>query len=127
MNYKFFSVIFGFSVWLIATIIFRFWGDTFFRVENNLLMIVFYLGTIPVLYLLIKWVFSKYRLTGKEKLKSAVLLAIPGMLSDVISLKFHTNFFPTLTTEQAVALGSWVLWAYVIVLVIGFIQIQHEK
>lgn len=119
MNYQKFSLAFGFSVWLAATLIFRFWGHTFFLIENHLLITGFFAGTVPVLYSLVRWVFNKYKLTGNTRLRSTVLMTVPGMLGDVGCLNFHYLVFPKLTTEQAVVLGAWIIWAYVIVLLIG--------
>ena len=121
MTYRIFSLVFGFSVWLIATLIFRFWGDVFFLIENAFVLIGFFLSTIPILYLLAKWVFNRYKLTGSRRLESTVLMAIPGMICDVACLKFHYSVFPKLTLEQAIVLGAWILWAYVIVLLIGVV------
>ncbi|MEM6379726.1 MAG: DUF5367 domain-containing protein [Bacteroidota bacterium] len=119
MNYKSFSVAYGFGVWLMATLVFRFWGHTFFLVEHNLLLAGFFLATIPTLYLSTYWVFKKFSLTGAQRMESAVLMAIPGMIGDVVCLKLHQLVFPTLDMNQAVVLGSWILWAYVLVLIIG--------
>ncbi|MBD0404923.1 DUF5367 family protein [Flammeovirga sp. EKP202] len=47
---------------------------------------------------------------------------VPGMLCDVACLKFHALIFPKLTLEQSVVLGAWILWAYVIVLLIGVLK-----
>ena len=122
MNYQNFSLIFGFLVWLVATLIFRFWGHTFFIIENPFIISVLFLATIPLLYFLIQWVFKRYRLSGESRVRSAVLMAIPGMLSDVACLKFHYFVFPTLSIEQAIVLGAWLVWAYVWVLLIGIFK-----
>ena len=119
MNYQYFSFTFGFLVWLLATLIFRIWGQVFFLIDNPFIITAFFLGTIPTLFLLVKWVYNRYQLTGEAKLHSAVLMAIPGMLGDVVCIQFHAMVFPRLSMEQVIVLGSWVLWAYVIVLIIG--------
>lgn len=122
MNYQKFSLLFGFSVWLVATLVFRYLGHTFFLIENDLLITGFFIATIPLLYFLIQWVFRRYELNEGEKVRSVVLMALPGMIGDVACIKFHAIVFPTLTVEQAVVLGSWVLWAYTIVLLTGLID-----
>lgn len=127
MNYKNFSLAFGFSVWLIATLTFRFLGNSFFLIENTFLLIGFFLGTIPILYLLAKWVFDGYKLTGNKRLESTVLMTIPGMICNVVCLKFHYLVFPKLTIEQSIVLGAWILWAYVIVLLIGIIKSRNKN
>lgn len=127
MNYQKFSFLFGFSVWLIATLIFRIWGDSFFNVESSFLLTGFFLGTIPILFILSMWVFNKYQLTGNKRLESATLMTIPGMLCDVACLKFHHLVFPKLTIEQSIVLGAWILWAYVIVLLIGVMKSRNKN
>jgi hypothetical protein len=122
MNYQNVSILTGFSVWLAATLAFSFFGHLFFLVDNHLLMAVFYLVTVPAMYPLVKWVAQAYSLQSGQRLKSAVLMALPGMIGDVLSIKFHTMVFPTLSLEQVVTLGSWVLWAYAVVLVIGLLR-----
>lgn len=122
MNYQNFSLSFGFSVWLVATLIFRIWGNAFFIIENTFLLTGFFIGTIPILFFLMKWVFNRYELTASQRLESAVYMAIPGMICDVACLKFHHLVFPKLTIEQAIVLSAWIIWAYVIVLLIGVMQ-----
>lgn len=125
MNYQKFSFTFGFSVWLIATLTFRIWGNSFFLIENFFLMTSLFLGTIPILYLLAKWVFNRYKLTRYQRLESTVLMTIPGMVCDVVCLKFHYLVFPKLTIEQSIVLGAWILWAYVTVLLIGILESKN--
>ncbi|ADR20118.1 hypothetical protein MATR_22690 [Marivirga tractuosa] len=127
MNYQKFSLLFGFSVWLIATLIFRVWGHSFFIIENSLLLTGFFLGTIPILFMLSMWVFNKFQLIGNKRLESATLMTIPGMLCDVACLKFHHLVFPKLTIEQSIVLGAWILWAYVIVLLIGVMKSRNKN
>lgn len=127
MTYQKFSLLFGFSVWFIATLIFIFWGDYFFIVENSFLLTGFFLGTIPILIILSMWVFNRYQLIGNKRLESATLMAIPGMLCDVACLKFHHLVFPKLTIEQSIVLGAWMLWAYVIVLLIGVMKSKNKN
>ena len=127
MNYRLFSLVFGFSVWLMATLAFHFWGHTFFLIDNPLLLSTFFLGTAPLLWLLAQWVFNYLGLEGSQRLESAVLMAVPGMISDVFCLKFSAIVFPTLTNEQAIVLGAWILWAYVIVLLIGVVKSRQRQ
>jgi hypothetical protein len=127
MNYQNFSLVFGFSVWLIASLPFSFWGNTFFIIENPFLLAAFFLGVVPILSFLAKWVFNRYKLVGKERLESTVFMTIPGMFCDVFCLKFHHLAFPKLTIEQAIVLGAWILWVYVIVLIIGVIKSRDKN
>jgi hypothetical protein len=67
------------------------------------------------------WVFTKFALTKPEINTSTLLLTIPGMLADVLCLNFHQIVFPDLSIEQVIALGGWILWAYVWVLILGLL------
>lgn len=127
MNYQKFSLLFGFSVWLVGTLILRYWGDTIFQIENNFLLFCLFLGAIPVLYLLVKWVFNLYKLSGDTNLRSAALMAAPGMVCDVFCIKMHSFVFPTLTLNQSVVMASWLMWMYVIVLIIGVIKSRNKN
>ncbi len=119
MTYKKFSLIFGLSIWLIATLVFRYTASSFFNIESHVTITLLYIGTIPILYVLSHWVFNKFKLTQNEITQCAVLMSIPGMLLDTFAIKFYPLVFPTFTMEETIVLGSWVIWAYTIVLLIG--------
>ena len=122
MNYQRFSLVVGLVVWLIATLAVRFWGHLFFLIENNIAISILFTSTIPILYFLIQWTFNRFQLTQETQLKSAVLMALPGMLCDVFCIQFHSFVFPLLTIEQAILLGSWVIWAYFFTILIGLLS-----
>ena len=119
MNYKYFSLAFGFSVWLVATLMVRFWGHALFVVNNNYGLTTLFLGTIPLLYVLAQLVYRNYDLNKSKRMESAVFMAVPGMLCDVGCLRFHEVVFPKLTMEQSMVLAIWVIWSYGIVLLTG--------
>lgn len=127
MNYRNYSLLFGFSVWLIATLIFSLYGHIFLHVENNLVISGLFLFTVPVLYLLVRFVFNRFNLNNELKIRSAIYMAAPGMLGDVFCIKFHSIVFPNLSLEQVVVLGSWVLWVYTVVLFSGQINGKSEQ
>ncbi len=119
MNYKKFSLLFGFSIWLIATLLMRSFGDSILIIENTIVLASLYFGVIPLLFFLIKYVINRFKLCQKAQLKSAVLMAVPGMFCDVLCIKFHAIVFPKFTLDQTITLGSWVLWIYTLVLILG--------
>ena len=125
MNYKKYSAIFGFTIWLIATLLFRFWENSFFFIDNSIVITSLFLGTIPILYFLMKWFFNKFRLRKNQILESAILMSIPGMILDVIAIKYHFLVFPTMSKEEIIVLTSWVIWAYTVVLLIGLLSKQE--
>jgi hypothetical protein len=53
-------------------------------------------------------------------------MAAPGMLGDVLCIQFHDVVFPTLSIEQVIVLSSWIVWAYVVVLLVGLSRKKTE-
>lgn len=127
MNYQKFSLVFGFVVWLIATLMVRFWGQYFFLIENNLVICLLFISITPILYFLVHWVFNRFKLTQETQLRSSVLMALPGMFFDVFCIKFHSFVFPLLTIEQAILLGAWVIWVYFFTILIGLISKEKNR
>ena len=127
MRYKKHSIAFGFTIWLVATLVFRFWENSFFFIDNSTVITSLFIGTIPVLYFLIKWFFSKYKLRENEMTQSVILMSIPGMILDVFAIKYHDLVFPTMTNQEIIVLASWVIWAYVIVLLIGLLSKEKRR
>lgn len=122
MTYKIFSLLFGFALWLIATLVFRFAENSFFIIDNFVIITSLYIGTIPVLYFLVKFVFNKFQLTNPQMIESVIFMSIPGMILDTFAIKYYYLVFPTLSKDEAITLGSWVIWSYVVVLLIGLLS-----
>jgi len=122
MNYKAFSLLVGFLVWLIATILFRTVGQYFFLTDNLIIMIGLYIAVIPALGGLAIWIFRKYKLNNQESIVSAVHLVLPGMLIDAFCIQFFKHIFPNLPENAASSFGAWLMWAYVVVLIFGVIS-----
>lgn len=122
MNYKFFSLTIGFTIWLIATIAFRILGHHFFLTENHLVMSLLYLALIPVLGFIATWTFNRYNLNKLEAIQSAAIMVLPGMFLDVFCIKFFASVFPNLPEKDGVTFGSWLMFAYSMVLIFGLIR-----
>lgn len=122
MNYKIFSLIIGFTIWLSATIAFRVAGQYFFLTNNHTIMIGIYLAVLPCLGLVATWVFNKYKLSKLQAIQSAVIMVLPGMIFDTFCIEFFPLVFPNLPETDAATFGSWLMWAYATVLVFGLIR-----
>ncbi len=121
MDYKKNSLTFGFLIWLLATLVFRFAENSFFLIENTIVISTLYIVTVPVLYFLVGWFFKKNQLSNSKRIRSAVLMSLPGMVLDTLAIKYYYLVFPTLSKDEAIILGSWIIWAYATVLIIGLI------
>ncbi|WP_294183116.1 DUF5367 family protein [Sphingobacterium sp.] len=106
----------GFLIWFLATLAFRFAGHFFFITDSPAILMGLYLAVIPVLALLAILTFKTFRLSGLENVLAGVLLVLPGMIIDAFVIQFFEQIFPNLLPSQAATFGSWLMWAYSIVL-----------
>lgn len=126
MNYKSFSLTVGFTIWLIATLVFRIAGHHFFLTENHLIIALLYLVLIPFLGFVAIWTFNRYNLNKPEAIQSAAIMVLPGMLLDSVCIKFFAFVFPNLPEKDGITFGSWLMFAYSIVLLFGLIRKENK-
>lgn len=122
INYKFFSLLVGFLIWLLATLAFRFVGQFFFLTDKPIVMTGLYVAVVPILGFTATWVFNRYRLNSMEVTLSAVLMILPGMILDTFCIAFFAWVFPNMMEKDAATFGSWLMWAYATVLVFGLMR-----
>ena len=111
----------GFIIWLLATIAFRVAGQYFFITDSPVVLSILYIVVVPVLGLVTVLTCRKFRLTGLENVVAGVLLVLPGMLIDTFVIQFFGAVFPNMPASNAATFGSWLMWAYTIVLVTSII------
>ena len=111
----------GFGVWLAATLVFRIAGHEFFKYEDLAVMIVIYIATVVGILAVAFGLFRWQNLTQQQQIPAAVLLALPGMFLDVVSIEFFEDIFPNMETMADGPFGAWLLWAYALVLLSAFI------
>jgi hypothetical protein len=46
----------------------------------------------------------------------AVLLVLPGMVIDTLVIQFFEQIYPNMPANRAATFGSWLMWAYSVVL-----------
>lgn len=110
----------GFLVWLGATAIFRFTGHFFFIPEKMLWMALSYILVIPFILILTLPLYHLKGLKPEQKTQAAMLIALPGMLIDAIVLANYMDILPNLSPKADSFFGSWLLWAYSLILLTGF-------
>ncbi|AVF48678.1 hypothetical protein CMT89_06095 [Elizabethkingia anophelis] len=111
----------GFIIWLFATIAFRVAGQFFFITDSAVILSILYIVVVPVLGLVTVFTCRKFRLTGLENVAAGVLLVLPGMLIDTFVIQFFGSIFPNMPESSASTFGSWLMWAYTIVLITSVI------
>ncbi len=120
-----FAVI-GFVVWLAATAVFRLWGAELLAPHTPLLWATF-IGVVPVVALLLKLSFAWGKAAPAERPLAALLLALPGMLLDIVSTSFHTLVFPAIPVSGLYLFSAWLLWAYSLILLGGMLPALRAK
>ncbi|WP_163581898.1 DUF5367 domain-containing protein [Gracilibacillus saliphilus] len=117
-----FFLLWGVLIWLGASAIFRFAGQYFFTSENYTLLIVTYILVIPLILALTLLLYRYKNLDSTEQVKAAILIALPGMLIDAIVLIYFEDIFVNLDPRLDGVFGSWLLFAYSLILLSGFLS-----
>ncbi|MED4533039.1 DUF5367 family protein [Metabacillus fastidiosus] len=121
-----FFYFFGFILWLIATLIFRIAGH-YILVPNGLILMMTFLVTIPLIIIVTFPLYKLKKVDNDDVMKAAVNIALPGMLLDIISLLNFSTVFPNLSANGSTYFGAWLLFAYSLILMTGFIKISTDK
>ncbi|REJ14332.1 MAG: hypothetical protein C6W59_10255 [Paenibacillaceae bacterium] len=123
-----FTAIWGFVVWLFATLFFRLFGEyVLFPPRSNAFVIstiLLLIGTAAVLW----GVTQAYRRFDRSKdapLKFGVIGTIIGLALDTFSISFHPVVFPQLDEARVIAFTAWLSFAYALYLFIPF-MIQQK-
>ncbi len=111
----------GFSIWLLATLAFRLAGQFFFITESAVVLTILYLTVIPSLGIISLITFRKFKLSGLENVVGGVLLVLPGMIIDTFVIQFFGEVFPNMPSGRAASFGSWLMWAYSVVLLTSLV------
>ncbi|PVH24087.1 DUF5367 family protein [Sphingobacterium corticibacter] len=126
-NYILFSFIVGFTVWLLATIAFRVAGQYFFITDNTVVLLTLYLMLIPVLGFLAISVFKRFDLNHLESIKSAAVMVLPGMILDTVCVQFFAEVFPNMPESDGNTFGSWLMFAYSIILLSALFRTSKRQ
>ncbi|WP_259183450.1 DUF5367 domain-containing protein [Sphingobacterium sp. BIGb0165] len=71
---------------------------------------------------------QKFKLSGLENIVAGVLLVLPGMVLDTFVIQFFEQFYPNMPSSRAATFGSWLMWAYSVVLLTSiFIGLRQNK
>ncbi|MEH7437313.1 DUF5367 domain-containing protein [Neobacillus drentensis] len=114
------SLLWGILLWLGATIIFRIGGQLFLIPGNHLLIILTFILAVP---LIAGTTFPYYRwfAPATNRVLTAVLIALPGMMFDIFSVLYFEKLFPNLDPSAESLFSAWLLWAYSLILLSGFV------
>ncbi|PWW32573.1 hypothetical protein DFO73_101838 [Cytobacillus oceanisediminis] len=114
------NVLWGFLLWISATVFFRLFGQMFLIPGNVLLLLATFSLTIPLITLVTYPYYYARRIPISKRLISSVQIALPGMILDIFSIIYFKKVFPNLHIDSLPILASWLLWAYSLILISGF-------
>lgn len=111
----------GVLVWIIATLVFRLFGQ-FLLIPNNVTLTVFLFGlAVPLMLGMMILLYRWQSIGSADRPQAAMRFALPGMLLDVGSIAFFAQVFPNMHPSVNPWFAALMLWAYGLVLVSGFL------
>lgn len=116
----------GLLLWLVATVIFRLTGQWFLVPDSAALLGAAYYGAVPLIALVTLPLYRLFRLDADTRVRAAVLIALPGMLLDMVTTLVFDRVFPNLEAEAVGPFSSWLFWAYGLILASGFVGSRNR-
>ena len=111
----------GFAIWLAATIVFRVAGQHLIAPDSGLAIALLYAAAVVLIGALAYAIYYWRRVGSEQRPAVAALLVLPGMLLDAFVVLFADSVLPNLLPDQNIVFGAWLLWAYGLALVTGFV------
>lgn len=98
--------------WLSATITFRLVGQYLLDPANLTLLIEVFLVTPLVLIVVMSGLYFWQQVKAIERPKAALLVALPGMFLDVVSVLYFPAVFPNIDPSANILFAGLMLWGY---------------
>ncbi|MCK1998747.1 DUF5367 domain-containing protein [Psychrobacillus psychrodurans] len=114
------NVSWGILLWVLATLLFRFYGQLFLIPGNVSLLIITFILTIPLIIIATYAYYYLRKIPESKRLMTSVQIALPGMILDIFSVFFFNKVFLNLHTDSLPFFAAWLLWAYSLILSSGF-------
>ena len=118
-----FFLAYGLVLWLVATVIFRLFGEAMLS-GGVVAMVTLSVLVVPGVAALAYPVYAFRGLDGRGRLLAAVCAVLPGMVLDVIALSFFGAVYSNLSADVAPRFGALLLWAYALILFEGFFPVR---
>ena len=117
----------GFLIWLVATGVFRLFGQFVLVPGDELRLAVVCVLTVPGIAALMYILYASRELDGRDHLLAAACTVLPGMLLDVFALALFGVFYPNMQLAAAPSFGAFLLWAYALVLLTGLFPMWASR
>lgn len=107
----------GLVIWLVATIALRVAGQRMFRPDRPWSVIALLAISAPLMFLLPRWLFSRFSIPREQRALGGIALTAPGMFLDTVSAICFSTVFPNIRPDAAGLFGGWLLFCNVVALV----------
>lgn len=114
-------------LWLAATVLFRLTGQWFLVPDDTARMGAAYYSAIPLIAAVTLPLYHVRGLGADHRLRAAVLIALPGIMLDMVTTLVFERVFPNLAPEADGPFASWLFWAYGLILLSGFIPTRRPR
>ncbi len=111
----------GFLVWLLGTLVFRFGGQFFFHPESPLFLGLLFGATVPLIAGAVYPVYRWKKVSPAERPFAVVCAALPSLILDIFSVLWFPSVFPNLPPTASVTFAAWLLWGYFLILATALI------
>ncbi|MCI1776198.1 MAG: DUF5367 domain-containing protein [Paenibacillus lautus] len=112
-------LLWGFALWLIATIVFHYWGNLLIDTKHPFRTGLSFAVAFPLIFGCVAPLFSFLKVPISDRTRRSVQIALPGMLMDIISILYHDVVFPVISEQSIPLLAAWLFWAYGLILIVG--------
>lgn len=113
------NILWGFLLWIAATMIFRFFGHHFLIQGHYILLLVSFLMAIPLIFVVTYPYYHFMKISDSNRMLAAIQIAVPGMILDIFSIIFFPLVFSNLHNDTLSYFSAWLLWAYSLILLTG--------
>ena len=108
-------VLTGFTIWLLASVALRFWGQHLFNPSSTLSIALLLICSTPLMLWLPRQILRG--IPPHARALAAIALVAPGMLLDTFSTIWFPLVFPNIRPDAAALFGGWLLLCNVLVLI----------
>jgi Family of unknown function (DUF5367) len=111
-------VVLGITFWFEALLFIRLGGESLF-VNGNPLLVLWFVASIPIAWILVKIGAIVGKIDGEDLLSAVAIMALTAMLLDGIALTWFQGWYGLAQAGLLLA-AAWLLWGVGISLAIGY-------
>ncbi len=102
-------IVYGFAIWLGATIALRVGGQHVFNPDSMLSIAILFVCSVPIMAWVPRAIFQGRGVAPENWARGAIALVVPGMLLDTFSTIFFSSVFPNIRHDAAALFAAWLL------------------